>query len=84
MAIPDTADIEVAWVPTNSIRLDDQSIDYGTVYRYRELMADGGHLAPPVINADHTIRDGRHRVLAHKMLMRDRVRVLIVTERDPN
>jgi hypothetical protein len=84
VTISNEATLTVKWVPTSRIRLDDQLIDAGKVDYYRELMADGGHLAPPILNPDYTVRDGRHRVLAHRYLGRTHVRVLIVTEKDPN
>lgn len=78
MTIADTAALEVAWVPLAAVRWDDQPIDPGTVDTYAALMAGGGHLAPPILNPDYSIRDGHHRLAAHRALARDRARVLIV------
>jgi hypothetical protein len=77
--IPAGAHLVVAWVALDDVRFDDQLIDPKQV-RFYAAQLDGhdGHLAPPILNADLSIRDGRHRLLAHRETGRHRARCLIV------
>jgi hypothetical protein len=82
--IPADAHLVVQWVSLDDIRFDDQDIDHRKVAYYATLLeADGGeaHLAPPILNANLTIRDGRHRLLSHRIAGRHRARCLIVHQR---
>jgi hypothetical protein len=71
--------MEVAWVAMHRIKWDTQPIDGDQVRFYVEQLAGhDGHLAPPILNEDYTIRDGRHRLIAHNVLGRTFARCLIV------
>lgn len=81
--IPAAAALEVDWVDLAAVRFDAQPIDPAQVEFYTDALAGhDGHLAPPILNADMTVRDGRHRLLAHLAAGRTRARVLIVKAPD--
>lgn len=81
--IPATAHLVIEWVSLDSIRFDDQKISPTKLAFYTaQFQGDHeDHLAPPILNANLTIRNGRHRLLAHKAVGRHRARCLIVHER---
>lgn len=78
------APIKVAWVNLDQIRMDDQVIDGHQVQFYTSMLqGHDGHLAPPILNADMTVRDGRHRILGHQAAGRTHVRCLIIDRPAP-
>jgi hypothetical protein len=85
--IADDDVLTVEWLSVNDICFGvPQVCDLQRAEHYRGLMADGGHLAPPMVSPDPNIpgrfvlRDGRHRYLAQLTLGRSRIRCLVVTE----
>jgi hypothetical protein len=81
--IPADAHLVVTWVSLDDIRWDDQDIDHTKVAYYAAMLQGEteDHLAPPILNPDLTIRDGRHRLLSHRIAGRHRARCLIVHQR---
>lgn len=79
MTIAAEQPVTVAWVNLTDVVWDDQPIDEPQVQFYADLLAGHtGHLSLPVLNADLTVRDGRHRLLAHQRVGRTVARVNIV------
>ena len=81
------ARIDVEWIPLEDVRFDRQPIDRAQVDFYTRLLTgNGDHVGPPILNADRTVRDGRHRLLAHRAAGRTHARCLIVhtPEGDPS
>lgn len=77
--IPANARMVVEWVPLSEIRFDDQNIDWNQVGFYADqLKGHNDHLAPPILNRDMTIRDGRHRLIAHRAVGRQSARCIVV------
>lgn len=75
------AAIIVTWVDLNSIVWDDQPIDWAQVEFYAsQLAGNQDHLSLPTLNADMTVRDGRHRLKAHQLVGRTHARVNVVTD----
>ena len=87
--IPHHARLEVAWVDPAELRPDPpQVMDMGQVAYYVRMMSESpeleGHYAPPMVNArSMTFRDGRHRWMAHLVLARPRIRVILVHGDEP-
>lgn len=81
--IPASAHLVVQWISLDDIKWDDQDIDHSKVSYYATMLEGQGddHLAPPILNANLTIRDGRHRLLAHRIAGRQRARCLVVHQR---
>lgn len=80
MSIPDHALMTVTWIDPATVKHDSQPIDPEQVEFWKDLYERGlGQYAPPMLNADLTVRDGRHRLLAlqHLSMM---ARVIIVDE----
>lgn len=83
--IRDEDTLEVRWVPLDAIQWDDQPIDPAQVQFYAGMLATRpGHLSPPVLNPDLTVRDGRHRLRGHEVAGRHRARCLIVHPQPAN
>lgn len=81
MAIPSNAMVKLGWVDPAEVVHDDQPIDVEQVYFWRLQYGKGeGQYAPPILNHDMTIRDGRHRLIAMSRCGITAARVLIVTE----
>lgn len=77
--IPPHARLTVEWVPLDAIIFDDQPIDPAQVTFWATLyQGTDSHCAPPILNDDLTIRDGRHRLLAHRATGRPAARCLVV------
>jgi hypothetical protein len=81
---PDSG-LEVQWVDLGQIRFDNQEISQKQVDYYTGMLrGHDWHLSPPVLNADYTVRDGRHRLLAHIAAGRTAARCIIVTTKESN
>jgi hypothetical protein len=75
------ATLEIEWVRLCDVRFDDQTIDPAQVRFYQDiLLGTDGHVAPPILNRDYTVRDGRHRLIAHLAAGRRSARCIIVTQ----
>jgi hypothetical protein len=77
----DAADtLTIEWVTLEDILWDDQPLDPAQVDFYAGMLTGhDGHLSPPVLNADFTIRDGHHRLAAHERAGRSSARCVIVS-----
>lgn len=83
MAIPDSALAEIEWIDPADAKHDDQPIDFTQVdFWVRQYKKGKGQYAPPILNHDMTIRDGRHRLLAMENCGITMARVIIVKEQD--
>lgn len=83
MAIPNSALVELGWIDPADAKHDDQPIDFKQVDFWIEQYQKGeGQYAPPILNYDMTIRDGRHRLLAMENCGITDARVIVVKEMD--
>lgn len=83
MAIPDSALAEIEWIDPAEAKHDDQPIDITQVrFWIIQYQKGEGQFAPPILNHDMTIRDGRHRLLAMEFSGITAARVIIVKELD--
>lgn len=79
--IPVEAELTVAWIDPETAVFDGQWIDWAHVEFWKDMYRNEeyGQYAPPILNEDMTIRDGRHRLKA-LISLGYKARVLIVKE----